>query len=85
MWAIKLRRGSERGRCAERSGPGLHAIMTRRDRDPEPHRHHDTSEVGGHAGLESGQDILGNRGVNDEFPGSGELVSPSSLRAHTYT
>lgn len=62
-------------------------IVTRRDRDPEPH--HDMSEMGGTRSFggcqESGQELSRNRGgFNAEFPGSGELVSPSSLRAHTY-
>lgn len=43
---------------------------------------------GGHAGLEGVRSPVrtcwGIGGVNAEFPGSGELVSPSSLRAHTY-
>lgn len=69
--------------------PGSRVIMTCRDGDPEPHHCHNMSQAGGDmAGLEGnrslGRIFWGTGGVNAEFPGSGKLVAPSSLRAHTY-
>lgn len=51
--------------------------MTRWDRGSEPgHPHLEGVRSAGKIHLETG-------GVHAEFPGSGEPLSPSSLRAHT--
>lgn len=56
---------------------GSCAIVTRWDRD-SGQGHPDLGSVGS-----PGKTHLGIGGVNAEFPGSGEPLSPSSLRAHT--